>query len=275
MSKKRRYCFTINNPKHEIEFNENKMEYLIYQLEKGKKSGTFHYQGYFRLINPLTIKSCLKLFKDKPHLEECKGTEEQNIKYCTKSDSKIDGPWEFGKKAEQGKRVDIIALRKAIFDDNMTHRQLIMNDNLVVTYAKYIKFVDRCMLFKNQELANTFREITTCCLIGPAGLGKTKYVFDNEGFNNVYTLTNASTELWFDGYDRQEVLLIDDFYGWIKYDFFLRLLDGWPCRLNIKGSSTFAVWKRVYITSNKPVESWYNFGRTDAIDRRINSVIYM
>jgi hypothetical protein len=68
------------------------------------------------------------------------------------------------------------------------------------------------------------------------------------------------------------VLLIDDFYGWIKYGFLLKVLDIYPLRLAVKGSHAYACWETVYITSNKAPETWYAGGMTAALRRRIHSI---
>jgi len=48
---------------------------------------------------------------------------------------------------------------------------------------------------------------------GPTGTGKTRKAMDHE---SVYKLDMANS-LWFNGYNRQKRLVVDDFYGWIKY----------------------------------------------------------
>ena len=62
---------------------------------------------------------------------------------------------------------------------------------------------------------------------------------------------------WWDGYDGEEILLIDDFYGQVQVARMLHLLRGYQCRLPIKGGFTYAQWQKVYITSNNPPHEWY------------------
>lgn len=91
------------------------------------------------------------------------------------------------------------------------------------------------------------------------------FLLDQPGGNN----------LWFDGYDGQSVLIIDDFSGWIKYRFLLRLLDGYQVRLEVKGSHTWAAWTEVYITSNVPPEGWYERGAPPELLRRLDEIVYV
>lgn len=68
--------------------------------------------------------------------------------------------------------------------------------------------------------------------------------------------------------------MFDDFYGWIPWGQFLRLLDGYRMNLQIKGGFVPKNWDRVIITSNKKVEDWYNrFGEYDALLRRITKTV--
>jgi len=88
-----------------------------------------------------------------------------------------------------------------------------------------------------------------------------------------YFVTPTSTgQLWFDGYDGQDVVIFDDFYGGLPLPYMLRLLDGYPMRLPIKGGHTYAKWTKVYLTSNVPPTEWYQ-DPDGAFARRIHEVV--
>ena len=78
--------------------------------------------------------------------------------------------------------------------------------------------------------------------------------------------------IWFDNYTGQEDILLDDFYGWIKYHTLLQLLDGYLCNYQLKGSTVWKNWSRVFITSNKDPSEWYNRPEWDALRRRITTI---
>ena len=46
---------------------------------------------------------------------------------------------------------------------------------------------------------------------------------------------NTNGTLWFDGYRGQKTLILDDFYGWLKYGDLLKILEGHPYRCQMKG----------------------------------------
>ena len=93
---------------------------------------------------------------------------------------------------------------------------------------------------------------------GAAGTGKSKEAFDNFHPTTHYVLREGNNgNVWFDGYEGQENLIIDDFYGWLKFSFLLKLLDRYPLMVDTKGGSVQFVSKRIYITSNNEPKKWY------------------
>jgi len=80
--------------------------------------------------------------------------------------------------------------------------------------------------------------------------------------------------IWWNGYQDQKVILLDDFYGWIKYNELLDILDKYPLMMEKKFGHCYAKWEKVYITSNVAPEQWYSnsYGMTAALARRINVV---
>lgn len=74
--------FTVNNPEYiftEVDFNEWKASYLVFQLEMGE-NGTLHIQGYVEM--PKSVRA--SHFGFQAHWERAKGKPEQCYAYCTK-----------------------------------------------------------------------------------------------------------------------------------------------------------------------------------------------
>lgn len=281
----RNYCFTLNNPSSnfldilrdevcdKVDGNtghrllSNVVTFLVCQLEKGEK-GTIHLQGYIELSKTQRITGLKKHFTylKEAHLEPRMGTQEQAIKYCMKEDTRIEGPWMIGTKSKQGKRTDIEELIKNIDEKPLIN---IIEEN-PEEYNKYRNLIKDYKQYKAKKNTQKFRHVNTYTITGKAGIGKTRYVYDTHGYDDVFKLDKPSgSQLWFDGYEGQDVLLIDDFYGWISYGHLLNILDGYPLRLDIKGSFTYANWTKIYITSNKKPQEWYSHGMTEALARRL------
>lgn len=90
-TKSRHYIFTINNPK-EVEIKLFKEHFYKYtcQLEQGKE-GTVHLQGVGTFKNPRSFNKVKKSFP-RAHIEVCKCIAKA-IDYCSKSDTRLKGPW--------------------------------------------------------------------------------------------------------------------------------------------------------------------------------------
>lgn len=113
----RRFCITLNNPTTpypNLETFQN-AKFLIYQLEAGE-SGTPHLQIYLVLTRPTRY---TRVVQQLPgcHIEGAKGNEQSNIKYCSKPEGRLEGPWEFGQRSQQGRRTDIQEYRDAILSN--------------------------------------------------------------------------------------------------------------------------------------------------------------
>ncbi len=82
----RTWCFTLNNwieeEKSQI-LNNFKDETYILGFEVGEK-GTPHIQGYVRFKNQKEFKVVKNLIGDRAHIEPARGSDKENIKYCSK-----------------------------------------------------------------------------------------------------------------------------------------------------------------------------------------------
>lgn len=264
MARLHSFCFTINNwedPDLEACLNLPH-SYLVIGKESGE-SGTPHLQGYCELIKKVSFGKLKKLLP-KAHIERRMGSSQQASDYCKKDDKDAI---ELGTLSKPGKRNDLENVYDAI-KNGASNTELA--DSYPSTYMRFYKACDR-VRFDQARLDNKFSPVTVSVYIGDAGSGKTRKAYDEAP--DLYRLVPSDSTVWFDGYQGQETLLLDDFYGWIKYGYLLQLLDGYKFQLPIKGGFTWKQWKRVIITSNKPPETWYSVGLTDALKRRITEVV--
>jgi len=253
-------------------------EYIIVGLETCPNTGREHYQGYVRFKNARSLDGVRKLLvhtyiSDEGkagypgHWEPCKGTEAQNVAYCSKDNNVVfeDG----SKEAGQGKRSDI-ALVKDLVSKKSNMRTIIDNTN---SYQAM-----RCAEFimKYKEPARTEKPFVTW-IWGPTGTGKSHYVLQHA--KDLWVSMGSAQ--WFEGYDGHEDILLDDFRSsWCSFVFLLQTLQNVPQRLPIKGSSRQNLAKRIWITSCYSPETVYNsyqLGGEDVVQltRRLDSVIHL
>ncbi len=76
---------------------------------------------------------------------------------------------------------------------------------------------------------------------------------------------------WFDGYDGQDILLLDDFAAdQVPFQDLLRWCDIYRITLQVKGAIAHAAWRYVIITSNFTPEACFsNYTNCDPLLRRI------
>lgn len=260
------------SPEKHLEFTKKMLEeleyvrYAIAQVEKCPKTGRYHIQGYVEFNKKITTKKFKEDMIDNTiHLEVRRGTKAQAKAYCSKEETRVCGPMEIGKLIGQGKRTDLDELIDNLSDIDNIKDIAKRHPKQFILYSRGIKqYMD--LIYEPEK----WRQLTVNVLWGDTGVGKTKQVFDECG-TDLYKL-DYSNSLWWDGYNGQKNLLIDDFYGWIKYGHLLNILDGYPLRLEVKGGFTSARFTKVWITSNKHPSEWYSTGMTPALERRLTSI---
>jgi hypothetical protein len=135
----------------------------------------------------------------------------------------------------------------------------------------------RSVIFTRNIPQEHFREVSVHVYWGRTGTGKTRRAVE-ENQDSYYILRNyGGTNVWFDGYNNETTLIIDEFYGWIKFGMLLTYLDGYKTTLPVKGGTMWAHWNKVIITSNCEHRSWYkNITELQwgALERRISEEIY-
>lgn len=90
------------------------VKYFIGQLEKAPDTGKLHLQGYVELAQAKRLPWLKENLSRTAHWEAAKGSQDENRAYCSKDQTRQDGPWEFGVPAAQGKRTDLLEAKAAM-----------------------------------------------------------------------------------------------------------------------------------------------------------------
>jgi hypothetical protein len=275
-TKKRAFTFTINNwTEEELVAVLDIFDLCVYSIVgfEGQAEGcTPHLQGYVYFKNARTKKGVIRKFPRRAHIEIALGTAEQNMIYCSK-----EGEFnEFGIMPRQGDRTDLQLFKDTIITGG-SEKEII--DDYTACFAKYDRFYQRCRNLCLKEIAQKLGPPEVMVIIGPPGCGKTRLVYDNHDINDIYKLEvgdGSSGSVFWNGYNGEPVILIDDFHNNLKLDYMLRLLDRYPMTLNTKGGHTWKCAKKIYITSNIELDKWYpNCPQIhkEALKRRITTVL--
>nr|QNA42600.1 replicase protein [Circovirus sp.] len=269
----RRWCFTINNyGEPDLQavteaFGEESVVYAIAGKEKGEK-GTPHIQGYIHFKGMLLcrwrFKRVRNLLGGRAHIEKARGSDEQNRIYCSKEEVYL----EVGSPQHQGKRND---LEKAV---DCLEKGGNLNEVARACPGVFIRYGRGLRDYMNVRGLVKSRDFKThvIVLIGEPGSGKSKFANEYEG--SKYWKPRGQ---WWDGYNGEDVVILDDFYGWVPYDELLRICDRYPLKVQVKGAFVEFVSKTVIITSNKKPEEWYDKEKIpdqSAMWRRFNDMFY-
>jgi len=257
------WLLTCNNPTlvDTLPLNNIDVRYIVWQFEIGKQ-GTKHYHALLYFENARSFKSIKDKFPrcriEKPrNVDDC-------IKYCKKDKTRIEGPFERGEPPKQGTRTDLLGVADAIKDKKPLNQ--IFSEYPTQT-LKYIKNIKECKAIM-QEHRQSKNKPTKIWLWGLAGVGKTFSVVDY--FESVYIKDGTQ---WWDNYDQQQCILIDDFDGKWPFRDLLRLLDRNEHQSQVKGGYVKINSPFIIITCEFPPDHWWQDNDYAQVKRRMDKII--
>lgn len=237
----------------------------VFQLEEGAITGYKHYQAYVQLQSPRrwsTMKNLLaeKGFDD-THFEKQWATGAACYRYCTKEESRIDGPWVLGRiqmNDRQGERTDIAKLKKMVLEDGLSYEDILMSDDTgnAARYRTMLKDLEEARLEKRLE-QQAWRDVEVNYLHGPTGVGKTRLVFERYKPSEFYRIVNYRNP-W-DRYKGQKVVVFDEFTGQSAIEEMLVWLDGYIVQLPARYSDKLSAYNTVWVLSNLPFNELYQY----------------
>ena len=262
----RDWCFTVNNPvQSEQEFFEylktvSDLRYVVFQRERAPETGTEHYQGYFEFTQPkwfTTIKKYLSkaTIGVDAHIEQRRAKRTQARLYCMDEETRISPTYyEYGEFIEDGERTDLTDIMRDIENDISFYDLSKKHGNRFIRVMKWAKEYRQAYL--ENKYKRQFRKMQVFYIYGSAGCGKTSYVFNKHGYDDVYRTTNYEFG-WIDDYNGEKILFLDEFRSSFKISEILDYLDGQPIRIRGRNYNRVACYDTVYIVSNLSLKEQY------------------
>ena len=270
----RKYLITINRP-IEKGLTHDKIKELINSLkstmyycmadEKGLKEETPHTHIFIAFRSPVRFSTIKKLFPT-AHIDKSLGTSTENKAYVEKS-----GKWENSSKSEtivkgsfeewgelpnehQGNRTDLAILYNKI-KDGLSNYDLLEENPDNIEHLKYIDKVRQTIIRENVK--NQFRQLDVTYIFGESATGKTRYVMEKYGYENVHRVTDYIHP--FDSYEGQEIILFDEFCSNFKIQEMLNYLDGYPIELPARYCNKWGAYSTIFLVSNLPLSRQYPY----------------
>lgn len=235
--------------------------YLIYQREVCPDTQRKHWQGYVEFsIKKRRHSVQSELEAPGAHCELRRGTAQQAADYCRKSESAEEGTLK-----EEGTiskpAANEIAAVKTMIDEGASLSDIM--ENQFGTFLRYEKSLIKAMQIKRSKTPATFQPIKVIVVWGKPGIGKSRwaYQYAQAHYDGVlyYKMHQKGGASWWDGYDDQKIIIIDDYEGDGPINEILQLTDGyghnkeWP----IKGGFTRINPEVIIFTSNHHPKDWY------------------
>jgi len=257
----RNICFTSFDEAEYPHVDQNGCTYVIVGRETCPDTKRLHLQGYAEFDKPKRMSTLKKAFPTM-HIEERKGSQKQAIDYCKK-----DGDWhEEGVLKQQGKRSDLEDVASDIFKGNSLSDIAGAHPTQFIKYAKGIKEL-RASTFTDRPYD---KPPVVTWIWGPAGTGKTRSAF--EAHESVYIKDGT---MWWDGYEQQEAIIIDDFDGKWPYRDLLRLLDRYPYQGQYKGGYIKINSPYIYITCEYSPSFFWRGNEFAQVHRRLSEIKHL
>lgn len=264
----RDWILTVSAEKHTIdEVRDALSKYRwVGQLEQGKEHGFKHFQVAILNDNSIRFETLQKKFGD-AHIEPRHGSRQELFDYCTKEDTRLDGPWRGGdwsdtaqilkRGSEQGRRSDLTAVREAV-DAGLSYRQVLLDPDLGASSAHAMQWLRETVEAKRErEAAGKLVEKTVLfvCESVMARQSVRDSLYEMLKPEEIY---EADSLTRFDSYDGQRVMIFPEF-DWRVWpaDFVTRLCDRYPMKLPARYQNKQLMADTVIFLSHEPITSFY------------------
>lgn len=252
----------------------SKLTYFAYGDETCPTTGRAHKQAFAYSKRAMKFTGWKKLFPN-IHFEQMKGNFRQNEKYCSKQSQLV----EFGERPnENGKTCGVKRFMEEIIAGEPL-RKVALKEEHMETYCRYRNGIKDLISFHQENIINErgFLEPELYVRIGPAGTGKSRWVFDKYGYSNVTTMYPYQGGKFYVPPGTGDCVLFDDVKAGeiIPLALFKQLTDGHPRPVECKGGQVMWAPKVIVFTSQvHPKEWWPNLSLFDieALERRITDL---
>lgn len=269
------FCFTWfyeNNKPEEVlkryyDNNDDLVVFILGGYEICPSTQKKHIQGYIQLNKKKTFKVFMKEFqtfiKNKCHMQMCMGSSEQNKFYCEKEGNVFS----FGDiqdiiskyqkvNDDREKRVGPTKVIKSYYENGGDSLKLIVKE--AADNVSAIKYAESLHKYYDKPRGRHDR-VRLSYYYGLPGTGKTfsasKELDDDK---KAYYVKDADKPKWWDQYDGEKYVIIDDLRDKIDFGSLLNIVNPSPYLTEFKGGSRQLKATDFVITTNYTPTGLYN-----------------
>lgn len=243
-----------------------RIKYIIFSLERAPKTDALHYQGFVMIRGKggVRLPAVLKLLYTMKNVSVRKmarnATALDNVAYCSKGDTHIEGPWEAGEPPgpQLKTRVDLSTWVTQFIASGFS-KKTALDDNpgLFLRYGdRHLDYIRRTIQEPDQGSYDKYEKPKVFVFWGPTGTGKSYRA--NLLFPAAYTWHDPDNKpLYAFGYRGEADHIFEDFSGWCKFRWLLTFLDRGPVHVNTCGAGADARRRTVIITADSHPLQWY------------------
>ena len=253
------------------------LQYACFQREKGEEGEVEHFQFFVNWKTARYFKWIKETLPYGAHFKRMRTTKTACRNYCMKPDTRIsETAFEIGEFIEERKRTDLLECRELLKEGMPFEVVADMYPTQSLMYERQLRGFEQ-QLIKRKERKNRRVNMVVNYVYGKAGKGKTSYILDKYGDENVYRVSNYK-RYPFDFYENEKVIIFEEYHSQFDFDDFLNFMDIYFCPLPARYNHKVAVYENVYLTSNEPVDKLYPDIRNNdpetwnALMRRIHNV---
>jgi len=213
-------------------------------------TGTPHIHVWIQGLRNIRRSKLIQLWEAHgPEVQRTVGSIEQNEAYVTSNEATERWEWGVRQQKKQGNRVDLEGIRTAVFSG----KPMI---GLVDQFTSPAALRWAESLMKYQPAPPDRLNLRVHWFYGTSGVGKTRIAMAEARTKGPVFKFCDTAEGWWDGYSGQKYVVIDELREYtFKPTVLLSLLDIYPVRVNIKGSSAWFIPDEIWVTSPmKPEE---------------------
>jgi len=240
-------------------------QYVVVQKETGKQGRQEqegdHLQGWIYFKNTATFEQVKARLTGTPHIERQRGTNTEAANYCKKEDTRRAPYDESGEQPQDtGVRTDSKFLEAIKYAELHGIGATMDQEEYKVHYARNHSGMQKLANRAASKRIPMMRPITVYYIWGDSDAGKSHWASSRFKPEDTFVVSDTKNT-WFDNYQGETCVVLDEFGGHTEWELLKRLLDGSKMNIPTKGSHIYGEYTTVIITSNYQPNSLYDQGK--------------